>query len=56
MRISSHDPWDTVSWDWNAEPRRMRLYPEAGVVCGEIRAAFQIRTRNQEEGSDVQEV
>lgn len=48
-----HDPRDTVSWVWNTEPRRMRRFPEAGIVCGEIRVAFQIRTRYQEEDSET---
>jgi len=53
IRISSHDPWNTVSWDWDVEPRRMRRFPEADIVCGEIRVAFQIRTRYQEENSEI---
>lgn len=45
IRTLSHDPWSTVSWDWNIEPRRIGRFLEVNIVCGEIRVKFQIRTR-----------
>lgn len=50
---SSYNPRYTVSWNWNPKLKRMRRFPEADIVRGEIRVAFQIRTRYQEEDSEI---